>query len=388
MAGIPLHSPQEGIEELEFAVKTLGLKVINIAGGVRARSSAIAEKYPAAEHPEIAKQVGYIDFYGIDSEYNYDPFWAKVVELGASAHTHYGSQGWTGRQSISNYMNNHIGHFADGSQAFAKALFFGGVTAALPGAARGLLEGGADWGSHVYTHLVDRWEKRNRRRCSNYDPRRGRHRAAGLAVPALRRRLVKGRDARQGHAAARQPGHLGAAAQPRAERDAIDDFAAAGIEKVEDIRDRWVNNFYFGPEADDRTVASRLQRPRRTRWGRRSTPSGPPTWATGTCPDPHRGARGELGPRASRASLGAADFKACVFGNPYRLYTEANPRLLRGHRGRARKLAAPGARPPAFPKNARRSRCVMKTLLHNAGHRVALPALALSLGLGAAGTPP
>ena len=28
VAGIPLHTPQEGIEELEFAVKTLGLKVI------------------------------------------------------------------------------------------------------------------------------------------------------------------------------------------------------------------------------------------------------------------------------------------------------------------------------------------------------------------------
>jgi predicted TIM-barrel fold metal-dependent hydrolase len=170
VAGIPLHTPQEGIEELEFAVKTLGLKVINIAGGVRRPIRAIADKYPAKEHPEIAKQVGYIDFYGIDSEHDYDPFWAKVVELGVPVTTHYGSQGWTGRQSISNYMNNHIGHFADGSQAFAKALFFGGVTRRFPGLRVGLLEGGADWGTHVYTHLVDRWEKRNRVAVRNYDP--------------------------------------------------------------------------------------------------------------------------------------------------------------------------------------------------------------------------
>ncbi len=36
---------------------------------------------------------------------------------------------------------------------------------------------------------------------------------------------------------------------------ALDDFARAGIEKIEDIRDRYVPNFYFGSEADDPTVA-------------------------------------------------------------------------------------------------------------------------------------
>jgi predicted TIM-barrel fold metal-dependent hydrolase len=82
VAGIPLHTPKEGIEELEFAVKTLGLKVINIAGGVRRPIRAIADKYPAAEHPRSPSTSGYIDFYGIDSEHDYDPFWAKVVELG------------------------------------------------------------------------------------------------------------------------------------------------------------------------------------------------------------------------------------------------------------------------------------------------------------------
>ncbi|MEG1735593.1 MAG: amidohydrolase family protein, partial [Comamonas sp.] len=170
VAGIPLNTPQEGIEELEFAVKTLGLKVINIAGGVRRPIAAIAAKYPKAEHPEVARHASYTDFYGIDSPYDYDPFWAKVVELGVPVTTHYGSQGWTGRQSISNYMFNHIGHFADGSQAFAKALFFGGVTRRFPGLRVALLEGGADWGSHVFTHLVDRFEKRNRHAVQNYNP--------------------------------------------------------------------------------------------------------------------------------------------------------------------------------------------------------------------------
>jgi hypothetical protein len=230
--------------------------VINIAGGVRRPIRAIAEKYPAAEHPEIAKQVGYIDFYGIDSEHDYDPFWAKVVELGVPVTTHYGSQGWTGRQSISNYMNNHVGHFADGSQAFAKALFFGGVTRRFPGLRVGLLEGGADWGSHVYTHLVDRWEKRNKNAVRNYDPAEADIELLASLFERYGGDLLKGRTIDK---ATLLRDSLGISALPHSREpneSEIDDFALAGIEKVEDIRDRWVDNFYFGSEADDRTVAA------------------------------------------------------------------------------------------------------------------------------------
>ena len=170
VAGIALNTPEEGIAELEFAVKTLGLKAINIAGSVRRPIRALAEKFPADKYPELQKYISYQDFYGLDSEYDYDPFWAKVVELGVPVLTHYGSQGWTGRSSISNYMFNHIGHFADGSEAFAKALFFGGVTRRFPKLRVGLLEGGADWGARVYIHLVDRWVKRGREGLRNYDP--------------------------------------------------------------------------------------------------------------------------------------------------------------------------------------------------------------------------
>lgn len=35
----------------------------------------------------------------------------------------------------------------------------------------------------------------------------------------------------------------------------LDDFAAAGIESVHDIKQRWVDAFFFGSESDDRTVA-------------------------------------------------------------------------------------------------------------------------------------
>jgi hypothetical protein len=39
------------------------------------------------------------------------------------------------------------------------------------------------------------------------------------------------------------------------DRSRLDDFAACGIKSESDIRDLFIPNFYFGCEADDRTVA-------------------------------------------------------------------------------------------------------------------------------------
>src|SRR4051794_8836188 len=69
VAGIPLNTPEEGIAELEFAVNTLGLKAINIAGSVRRPIRALADRYPADQYPELQKYISYQDFYGLDSEH-------------------------------------------------------------------------------------------------------------------------------------------------------------------------------------------------------------------------------------------------------------------------------------------------------------------------------
>lgn len=328
VAGIPLHTPQEGIEELEFAVKTLGLKVINIAGGVRRPIPAIADKYPAAEHPDVAKHAVYTDFYGIDSEYDYDPFWAKVVELGVPVTTHYGSQGWTGRQSISNYMYNHVGHFADGSQAFAKALFFGGVTRRFPKLRVALLEGGADWGAHVFTHLLDRWDKRNRDAVQNYNPA---HVDLELLEDLFKRYgqdFIKGRTLDK---STLLRDSLGISALPHSREpneDEIDDFALAGIETPEDIKTRWVDNFYFGSESDDRTVAAAFNN--------KLNPLGAKINAIWSSDIGHWDVPDLTEPLAEswdlveQGVITQADFKAWVFGNPYRFYTEANPDFFAG----------------------------------------------------------
>lgn len=328
VAGIPMHTPDQAIEELEFAVNVLGLKVINIPGGIKRPIRAIAEKYPSAAHPDVARHASYVDFFGIDSEYDYDPFWAKVVELGVPVTTHYGSQGWTGRQSISNYMFNHIGHFADGSQAFAKALFFGGVTRRFPQLRVALLEGGADWGAHVYTHLVDRWEKRNRVAVQHYNPA---HADIDLLADLFARYAPEFAAHERFDRSRLLQDSLGISAFPHSrqpEGDELDDFAAAGIESVEDIRSRWVDSFYFGSEADDRTVSSAFNA--------RALPLNARINAIWSSDIGHWDVRDLTEPLAESWALveegviSTSDFRAFVFDNPYRFYTQANPAFFAG----------------------------------------------------------
>ncbi|AKJ29395.1 amidohydrolase family protein [Caldimonas brevitalea] len=328
VAGIPLYTPEEGIEELEFAVKTLGLKVINIGGGVKRPIRAIADKYPPKHHPELAKYASYIDFYGLDSEYDYDPFWAKVVELGVPVTTHYGSQGWTGRSSISNYMNNHIGHFADGSEAFAKALFFGGVTRRFPQLRVAMLEGGAAWGANVYIHLIDRFEKRSLAGLKNYDPA---ELDRELLVELFRRHgasLTKQRELDPEQLVRDTLGAAYASDARQPQGLELEDFAAAGIEKPEDIRERWVDSFFFGSESDDRTIAAAFND--------KANPLGAKINAIYSSDVGHwdvpdlTDALAESWRLVEDGVISAADFKAYVYSNPYKFYTQANPAFFKG----------------------------------------------------------
>ncbi|MET0342429.1 MAG: amidohydrolase family protein [Polyangiales bacterium] len=328
VAGIPLNTPEEGLAELDFAVNTLGLKTVNIAGSVRRPIKALADKFPATEYPELQKYISYQDFYGIDSEYDYDPFWAKVVELGVPVLTHYGSQGWVGRSSISNYMNNHIGHFADGSEAFARALFFGGVTRRFPKLRVGMLEGGADWGARVYIHLVDRWEKRGRKGLENYDPA-ATDRAlltelfAQHGKELTKERSIAGEDLIRDTLGAH---YTKDARQPKDEE--LDDFEKAGITSVQDIKERWVDSFFFGSESDDRTVAHAFND--------KANPLGAKINAIYSSDVGHwdvpdlREVLAESYALVQQGVITEADFRAWTFENPYKLYTDAKADFFKG----------------------------------------------------------
>jgi len=231
VAVIPMHTPEEALAELEHAVRELGHKVITPAGYVWRSTS------------EGGSQGNnkWVDTFALDSLYDYDPVWAACVELRVCPMFHSHSMGWSGRSSISSYMYNQIGHFADAGEALCKSLFFGGVTHRFPAFRAGFMEGGVAWGARLYTDLVSRWKKRGAPFIGRLDPAgidRSKFEAliAESGGDALRRRTPNQASVERLTA--------------RVETD-LDEFANCDIQSVQDIRDLFIPHFAFGCEADD-----------------------------------------------------------------------------------------------------------------------------------------
>ena len=126
-AVIPVHTPDEAIEELTFVTKQLGAKVCMFGSGVR-RPIPHAKGAPA----DLARYAQGFDQLGLDSEHDYDPLWQKCRELGIAPTFHTGGRSYGERNSPTNFTFNHIGHFAAAGHNVAKALFLGGVTRRFP----------------------------------------------------------------------------------------------------------------------------------------------------------------------------------------------------------------------------------------------------------------
>lgn len=241
-AAIPMHTPEEGIEELEHCVGALGYKVAMIAGHVRRPIPKVAQ-----EMPDLAPLAQWVDNLALDSAHDYDPFWRKCIELKIAPTVHTGSMGWGSRISISNYNFNHIGHFAAANEASAKALFFGGVTRRFPGLKFGFLEGGVGWAVSLYADLIGHWHKRNRAALDRLAP-------ASLDMPAFLE-LVERYGSRRFRAKMRENGEDRQWIERFAEDPAtIDEWARCRIASDEDFKALFVDPFYFGCEADDATV--------------------------------------------------------------------------------------------------------------------------------------
>ena len=170
---IPMHTPEEAIEELEFVTKQLGSKV-GMFGSNLPRPVPSA----AAEDDELRRFTVWYDVLGIDSPYDYDPVWAKCVELGIAPTFHSGSSSQGLRLSPTNFVYNHIGHFAAAGHAVAKAIFLGGVTRRFPQLNFAFLEGGAGWGAQLFGDLIEHWERRNAKALEAHGPGKARPQAA------------------------------------------------------------------------------------------------------------------------------------------------------------------------------------------------------------------
>jgi predicted TIM-barrel fold metal-dependent hydrolase len=239
-AVIPMFTPAEAIAELEYAVQTLGLKVAMLGHPVR-RPIAMVER----TLPEATQWARWVDAFGIDSPYDYDPLWQKCLELGVSPSFHSGSRSFGFRGSFSNFTYNHIGHFAAALEAVCKSLFLAGVTRRFPDLKIGFLEGGVAWACMLYSDLIGHWKKRNRRALEEVNP-------ANIDQAMFNDLMVRygGKELAARYAADEAPLESFYTPPPPASQDP-DDYARCGITRSSDISAMFTRNFYFGCEADD-----------------------------------------------------------------------------------------------------------------------------------------
>jgi predicted TIM-barrel fold metal-dependent hydrolase len=239
-AVIPMYTPAEAIEELEYAVGTLGLKAAMLGHPIRRPIADVQRK-----QPDAVRWARWIDTFGIDSAYDYDPVWEKCLELRVAPSFHAGSRSFGYRASPSNFTYNHIGHFAAALEALCKSIFLAGVTRRFPQLQLAFLEGGVAWACALYSDLIGHWKKRNRAALEEVNPANLDH--------ALFRDLIErygGKQLADRYAA--NDVKLEAFDTPRPPTaQELDDFAACDIKRGEEIRDLFTRNFYFGCESDD-----------------------------------------------------------------------------------------------------------------------------------------
>jgi len=228
VAIIPMHTPQEALEEIDHAVE-LGLKVLML---------------PSYVSRPVAGEGHWLDTYGLDSVYDYDPVWAKCAELRVAPTFHSSGIGWGSRKSISNFIYNRIGHFAAAGEAVCKSLFMGGVTRRFPALKFAFLECGVGWACNLYADLVSHWEKRNLKALENTNPANLNRELLVDLYSRYGGRMVEGKldQLKSGS---------GLLDVDREDPAMLDEWSACRIERAQDIRDLFVSRFYFGCEADD-----------------------------------------------------------------------------------------------------------------------------------------
>ena len=242
-ATIPMQTPGEALDEIGYACDELGYKVVMLQGIVR-RPFLGQDGKPVPGNPV------WVDPLGIDSLHDYDPLWQALVDRGIPANMHTGAMSVGMRASPSNYVYNHIGHFASAHEACCKALLLGGVTRRFPDLAFGFLEGGVGWATTLYGDLIAHWEKRNGDAIRSLNPK---------TIDSARFRELCEKYAAPGHRAALESfaenRHWFFAADLDQAPGVEDEWAGSGIRGDEDFARIFSRHFYFGCEADDRAVA-------------------------------------------------------------------------------------------------------------------------------------
>jgi predicted TIM-barrel fold metal-dependent hydrolase len=245
VAVIPTYTPQEAIAELEFAVNELGFKAVMIGTELRGPGQAAPGTDPLAFQTQSTRSII------MDSPYDYDPFWQRCIDLKVAPACHTSSRGIGYRASPSNYVFNHLGDFAEGANFFCRSLIFSGVTKRFPQLSFAFLEGGVSWALTLLSDIIEHWEKRNVEALEeNLNP-------AKLDVDLLERLFREFGDARL------RPERIRADPHGRffiRRPELFDEFAACALTEIKQLKELFVDPFYFGCEAEDRMVAVAFDR--------------------------------------------------------------------------------------------------------------------------------
>ena len=309
VALIPMRTPEEAIEEMRFAVNTLGMKAITISGH---------EWRPLAGNPGAR----YIDYLALDSEYDYDPVWKECIKLGVVPTSHVGTYGGPTHGSISNYTFNHAGHFAAGADMFCRALLLGGVPKRFPELKFAFLEGGVGWANMLYNTLMERYKKRNAKEIRRtLDPAR-----TDRAQMADYFRKYGGPIlAPKADQIAQDEGPM--LSPPENPAD-IDDFAACGVSGTRELAAQFVNSFYFGCEGEDRITALAFD-PKFNFYGEQLRALFSSDLGHWDVPNMSEVLE-ETHELVDLGLLKPADFRKFVFSNTAELYTSMNPNFFKG----------------------------------------------------------
>lgn len=310
-AVIPMHTPEEAIAELDYAVGELGLRAVVLAG-------LVLRPLPGNNESRAAR---WVDSFGPDDPTAYDAVWRRCVELGVSPTFHSSAMGWGSRTSMTSYVYNHLGNFAVAGEATCRSLFLAGVPKRFPALRFAFLEGGVAWGANLYSDLLGHYEKR------------GPHALAALDPARLDRRQMAALFARHGAAAwQRHRGELDASlailSDPDEDAAGLDEFRHTGITGPLDIRDVFTRQFFFGCEADDPMNGLAFDT-RRNPHGARLRAIFSSDIGHWDVPD-MRCVLLEAHEMVEAGHLDEADFARFTFENAAELYTATNPRFFEG----------------------------------------------------------
>jgi len=309
VAVIPTFTPQEAIDELNYAVGELGLKAV------------VLQSWLPRTTEHHGQTIHWYDALGHNSAYDYDPVWAKCQSLKVSPAFHNIGYNIGTRLSPTNYVYNHLGSFASAQEATCRSLFMGGVPKRFPGLNFSFLEGGASWACQLLGDILGHYEKRNKTSVQAYNPRRFDLALAGELLDSYGEpAMTPYRDAFLKQVKAQQ----NAPDDPAG----YDDFLESRITAAKDIVDVFSRQFYFGCEADDPLNALAFKAEFLPEGGRLNAmfASDIGHWDV---PD-FRGVLPEAWEMVEHGLIGLDDFRRFTCGNITDFLTGPNPEFFKG----------------------------------------------------------